>query len=211
MSEFDPNDQPIDAGLPSVSPARRSLLKLAASAAPLVATLPCGAAWANNSAYQCVSASKTRSDTAGAVLSIATSNTDGFSRVIGLKYSYRKVTARPPLPPIVTTAVAYGSSAFGTTQYMDDGTIFNPTGWSLNPTISPTPSTVYLMVLFTPVYSPSDPTVPVTVSSPCTPGTFDSIPSCVYPASRRQTGVGGNMGIYTSCLLSVQAGPPPDL
>jgi hypothetical protein len=91
---------------PAVSERRRRLLKAALRTAPLVLTLPSGAALANTSAYQCIASSRARSVGSGSSAPQVVATLDHWERVVVPKYKYTfkwVVTWKNPDPPGNTT------------------------------------------------------------------------------------------------------------
>ena len=101
---------------------RRDLLKQAALAAPLIATLPSGAVWANASSYQCVAQDATRTPNP------AVPAADEWLRLAAtvVDYSHGNETA-------TVYELPDGS------LWLPDGSEFDPQGWRrLDSTAAPT-------------------------------------------------------------------------
>ena len=175
---------------------RRKLLKAAASAAPLVATLPLGGAWATSTS-QCIADAAAQS-AAGQIANTRSwppPNSDTYVRVQGQQVTFTKGTC---CPPRTETAIVYHIAALdGGAEWKywkADGSSFNPTGWTRG-----TVANVALLKVFHPVPNATN---PLTVEQ-CIPGTNDSVPTCLFPVTQVQLGSTQNIGIQTSCLCSV--------
>lgn len=190
---------------------RRRLLKAAAASAPLIATLPNGAAFATASTAQCViearDASKTDQDStfdAKAALG------DGYVRVKGIQTEFTRVVESKTRQAGVTQdvdviKVVYSFPSAPSTYYNVDGTVFNPAegGWTKGAS-----QEVYLLRVFVPTDGSGTPvgTDPQSVDN-CSfvSGVAQDIPpQCIYPVGQRDFyRDDGNMGLTTSCLCSV--------
>lgn len=186
---------------------RRSLLRTAAATAPLIATLPNGAAMANASTYQCVvkNSNETPPNTQPNI------DTDMFVRV-------KAKTWDSFIPGEGPTKFYNFSSLDGSDTNITVDTKGNR--YNQSPPTSPEPAEIYLLVLYQPVDGdpmnglyvenridpeispfPSQCTVKTglngwTAPAPGAPaGAY-----CVYPIA--QFGDGGNMGATHSCLAS---------
>jgi len=178
------------------SPERRRLLKAAAAATPLIATLPCGAARATSSTYQCaiVDRSMTQSGyVAGAVDGeqegpYPNTKWDGYVRVQGWEYVYSDGGTEITLYTIDPAVVEEGHEDDATFYQANGDTFDDFTGLTR---VSADP--VGLLKLY--------------VAS----GDIDDVHSCsvepcIYPAQQLGSGT-GNFGLTGTCLTSVCAGP----
>ncbi|WP_295431458.1 hypothetical protein [uncultured Thiodictyon sp.] len=209
-------------GADEIQETRRRLLRAAAAAAPLVATLPSGAAYALGSTSQCIDLSRDASQ--GAAFNPALSGTsDGFARVAGLSYIFQKGT-RPDT--VTVPVIAIGTSADtppyyfassgsvivgGTTYSYTVGAVFKPDefiggGWTKF--TGPTP--VQLAKLYRAASDTGDAYNNPTCAVDCLPAGTDPSSQCVFPLSQigppdtqGEGSPGNNMGLTTSCLTSV--------
>jgi hypothetical protein len=102
-------------------------------------------------------------------------------------------------PPQIETVNVYQLTAYPGQLLSASGDIFDPASFS--PAFQQVPgSSTQVSVLA--LYQPDDPNDPTTVGQ-CIPGTNDPLPTCLYPAS--QFSPNGNIGMTTSCLVSVTA------
>jgi hypothetical protein len=181
------NDQQ---GQSSPDSARRRLLRAAASAAPLVATLPSGAALATASTYQCILDDKDASDglTKNRGGDFVTS-LDHWARVPAKRTVWTKTENST-----TTTVRAYRFSETGPWYKQGDGTEFDPAGYTPSKT-----EDVYVLQLYQP--NATDPTGLVA----CQTQGPASLPNggCIYPVAKRDTADLGNMGVRGSCLCSI--------
>jgi len=179
---------------------RRNFLKAAASAAPLVATLPSGATWATSTS-QCILDAITASPSLPGAVDLSPPSADQFVRVKGEAVTWQEVQYNPP-PPALKTQLTYHIKALdnGTELYwMPNGEPFvPPAGWTVKGRTD-----VGLLQVFTPQPSTTDPT---TVGS-CSPGTYDTQGVCLYPVSQVKS---PNIGMQASCLCSVNPGAMPN-
>ena len=171
---------------------RRRLLR-AAAAAPLMATLPSGAAYANVSAFQCVVSSKSSSDAGSPLLS--RSGRDQWVRQVATSRRFR------------TTMHGFAEIKdgwlIGSTWYDAQGNIFVPNlgvGCSIVTDYCPvgSPATVYVLVIYQPVPNGINPTSVNVIG--------------IYPQysipSNRPSQV-NNIGLFVSCMCSVAPGSNP--
>jgi hypothetical protein len=170
---------------------RRKVL-LAAAAAPIVATIPNGAAWAS-SVFQCVQSSS--DDSEGAALTL--SEPDEWVRTAALTAQF--VTTQQGLPsPIPLWSLDNGTTWLdesGVAQAAStDTTNCNP---ATQYCVSGTPTTTYVLAVYQANPDPEN----------ATAVTFQGF----YPieAPEAQSGDQGNIGLYTSCLCSVNPGTGP--
>jgi len=187
------------------SPERRRVLKAAAAAAPLVATLPCGTARATSSTYQCAIVDRYNTQSPGFPTAVengalpvppsaSTYSTawDGYVRTQGYEYVFSK-DGDPDSPlTLYTIGNTADDDGLGTFYKANGDTFVDPSApgndWSLD---SATP--VGLLVMYV-ADSATDPTCVETC-----PG-----PSCIYPRAQVGDGGGsGNFGLTGSCLASV--------
>ena len=185
--------------------ARRRFL-LASAAAPVVATLPHGTAWAS-SIYQCVRTSSDQSE--GAVLSPTT--LDEWVRTPALAASFR--TSNPNLTP---SSINLWSLDDGRTWLDENGTQVPEA--NSDPTTCDQ-STEYCLRSNNP--DPNDPTAPLGtrrvyvlasyIADPDVANATSVVFQGFYPEERPavQGGDSGNIGLLTSCLCSLNpnAGP----
>jgi hypothetical protein len=182
-------------------PSRRRLLRAAATVAPVIATLPNGAAWANASTAQCIVTSRDTSQSASTV-GVPPSNVpafdvttapDNFVRAPGLETTFKRGTA-----PNVERQVVY-SFPPDTTYYTPAGSVFNPRRWTVESTRE-----VLLLRVFQPTSDTGDViSNPTSVDNCPTAGPIP--PQCIFPVSKRDTtgDLAGNTGLAYSCLCSV--------
>lgn len=205
-----------DSRTPSID--RRRLLRAAVAAAPVMATLPNGAALANASARQCLIQDKSHSDSFDIGVDPYTfdlsDSIDGYVRFTNAEKTWRvrigpgqfvfPVTYPMGTYPLDHPVVDLRGDPI---EYKADGTIFVPNSGN-GDTVQST-RTVYLLGLYKPLPESSD--FPTTVDTcdlngatqPTPQGTINAGLQCFWPVSERQTGNGGNMGISGSCLASV--------
>lgn len=187
--------------------ARRRFLKLAATAAPLVATLPSGAARAMGSSSQCILDAIGASDNGNVapVSSWLPPTSDTYIRQEGQQVSFSRED-QTTFPPTIETRTAFHIAALdsGSVQryWLADGSEFFPTPAVGKPWTEDGRSNVGLLKVF----QPDSWTDPTTVGQ-CDPGTNDTPPTCLYPVSRIVPG--GNIGIQASCLCSVNPNALP--
>jgi len=180
--------------------ARRRFLKLAATAAPLVATLPSGAARAMGSSAQCVLDAIEASDD-GVVPAVSTwlpPTSDTYVRLQGQQVSFSR-DDQSTFPPSIETRTAFHIEALDGTDerfWLADGSEFFPTPSGEPAWNEDGRANVGLLKVF----QPDSRTDPTTVGQ-CSPGPNDGPPTCLYPVSRIVPG--GNIGIQASCLCSV--------
>jgi len=166
---------------------RRRLLQAAAAAAPLIATLPNGAAAATASTAQCIVASRNASP--NDVIQGTTG--DAFVRHHGTMTDFRLDSAP------ATTETAYSMAADSGTYYKSDGTVFDTAGWTK---VENSESNVLLLRVFQPISDTFDPVGNPTSMADC--GGHSIRPQCIFPVTKQDPG-SGNMGITASCLCSV--------
>ena len=178
---------------------RRRFLKSAAVVAPLVATLPNGAAQAAGSTAQCI-LDNIEDSQGGAIEPVVASPPppgDGYSRMTATRISFRRSLGG--FPPQFENVNVYQLTAYPGQFFDATGAIFDPAAFT--PAFQEVPNSrtpVSVLVL----YQPDDPTDPTTVTS-CIPGTNDPDTTCLYPVT--QFSPDNNIGITTSCLVSVTA------
>lgn len=209
-------------GADEIQETRRRLLRAAAAAAPLVATLPSGAAYALGSTSQCIDLSRDASQ-GGAFNPALSGTSDGFARVPGFSYQFVKPGVRPatgvPVISMSSNIAPYyfastGSVVVGvpaTTYSYTVGAEFKPDefaggGWTRNTG----PTSVQLVKLYRAASDTGDAYKNPTCAVDCLPTTTtDPSSQCIFPLS--QIGApdapgqnpGNNMGLTTSCLTSV--------
>jgi hypothetical protein len=167
---------------------RRRLLQAAAATAtaPLIATLPNGAAAATASTAQCIVTS--RGSSPPNVISNATPPSDTFVRQHGTMAVFRL-----DAPP-ATTETVYSIAPVSGTYYNSDGTEFDTDGYTKD-----SEDDVLLLRVFKPISDTGDPVNNPTSMDNCgsTP-----IPRCIFPVTQLNPSP-DNMGIAASCLCSV--------
>jgi hypothetical protein len=188
------NDQQ---GQSSPDSARRRLLRAAASAAPLIATLPSGAAFATASTYQCISKDKAAS--AGTV-----PNFDDYKQSLDQWYrskAYRVVWTHTSSPDIPT--YRFSTDEVNGPFYLEEGGgLFDLTkypGYTKGSAVE-----VYVLRL----YVPDNASDPTDVYPACTNpngagvpnGTASPSDQCVFPFTNRQ---GDVMALTGSCWCSI--------
>lgn len=200
-----------------VQEGRRRLLRSAAAAAPLIATLPSGAAFAFASASQCINQGRVESQSPG-FPSWLTGPSDGFARVAGFQYTFRQGAFRPPRNVTVFSIGAtpnstyyFGESGAVAGNTYTIGAVFDPTtfaGGNWNVTdAGATP--VQLLKLYRAESDTGDPYNNPTCANDCTPAATDPTSECVFPLSQigppdpPGQNPGNNTGLATSCLMSV--------
>jgi hypothetical protein len=185
---------------------RRNFLKAAASAAPLVATLPSGAAWATSTS-QCILDAIKASPTLTGAVDWPPPSADQFVRVKGETVTWEQTQYVPP-PPTLKTQLTYHIPSLdnGTELYwMPDGKPFDPTDWKEKGRTD-----VALLQVFTPQPWTADPSkIGPTTVGPCSPGESDTKGGCIYPVSQVNTANPPNIGMQASCLCSVNPGAMP--
>lgn len=195
-----PSDQssPRPANPPTMSASRRRLLKAAARSAPLIATLPSGAALANASAFQCLT--PLQEAATGGAPDGALPSPDGYLRVLAELVIFKNAVLN------IETGRAYRIPFAGGTKLIDmNGNLFQIPRNS----IEGSSSAVYLLVLYR-----SRNTDPVTVDQECdlrtvTGWTPTSPKNCVYPIAQVSTvQPGGNLGMVASCWCSLSPNDP---
>ena len=182
---------------------RRHLLRAAAVTAPLVATLPSGAAMANASSFQCAVVDQNKLPTAA-----INPQDDTFVRVQGKTWT--------------ETIAGTGEVTFYNFTSLDgqDNVTVDADG-NRYPTPAPLPQTatdIYLLVLYQPVggdainglhVDDSEPPLPSQCTVKSNLSGWTQAPDgstgtyCVYPVA--DLGAGGSMGITGSCLASFTA------
>ena len=171
------NDHPLDDATPdreSVAQGRRRLLKAAATTAPLIATLPNGAAWASASTAQCIATSKTANP------STVASQADAFVRQAGFQYT---------ITPGNITVYSIGATE-GSPYYLANGTVRD---LQTGETISSPGTSVALLRYFKPNTDSTD-----VADCATTP-----VPNCVYPRIQVAAPSADNQPLYGTCLCSV--------
>lgn len=169
---------------------RRRLLQAAAAAAPLIATLPNGAAAATASTAQCIVASREAKPLNNVIPD--TPPRDTFVRQHGTMAVFH-FNAQP------NTKETVYSMAFDPvpgTYYKSDGLVFDPTEWTKE-----TENPVLLLRVFRPVSDNGNPDTNPTSMADC--GTPPIPPRCIFPVTQQESSNIGNMGIAASCLCSV--------
>jgi hypothetical protein len=172
---------------------RRRLLQAAAATAtaPLIATLPNGAAAATASTAQCILASRA----ADPDDVISASAPDTFVRQHGTMADFHL-----DAPPN-TKQTVYSIAPDSDTYYQSNGDVFITTGWTKD-----NEKQVLLLRVFRPVSDNGDTDTNPTSMVDC--GSTPIPPQCIFPVTKQDPGSDtGNMGIAASCLCSVN----PDL
>lgn len=178
---------------------RRRLLKMAAAAAPLVATIPCGAARASGSAAQCLidAIDNSEAGLVDPVQSVPAPPGDTYVRVQGKRIIFAR-NDETVFPPVIDEVVAFQVPGYPSgTYFRADGTVFDPNENPSNPYTQQSSADVGLLKVF----QPDSRTDPTTVGD-CVPGGNDSASTCLYPVSQIDS---NNIGVQASCLLSVTA------
>jgi hypothetical protein len=175
---------------------RRRLLKAAAAGAPLIATLPNGAAWATASTAQCIVSSRTASPQN--VASDPPPAGDTFVRQMGREVQVGPTGSSDP----ATFVTVYTISPDNTTYYNADGSVYSsgglPSGFQ-----EKTATSKQLLRVFDATSDTGDPAGNPTGIANC--GATPTPPRCIFPVD--QVGSSGdNQPIYTSCLCSVTPG-----
>ena len=170
---------------------RRRLLQAAAATAtaPLIATLPNGAAAATASTAQCIVASRNASPLNN-VIPEATPPLDTFVRQHGTMAVFHL-----DAPP-ATTETVYSIAPDSGTYYKSDGTVFDTAGYTKD-----SEDDVLLLRVFKPFSDTGDP-----INNPTSMDNCGSPPiptQCIYPVTQQNA---DNMGIAASCLCSVNPG-----
>lgn len=168
---------------------RRRLLR-AAAAAPLMATLPSGAAYANVSAFQCVVSSKTSSDDGAPLMS--RSGRDTWVR--------QAVTTRRFRTTQHGTAEVKDGWLLGGVWYDANGQTFVPNlsgSCSIATDYCPvgSPGTAYVLVIYRPVPDGVDPTSVDVI------GLYPQ-----YSTEYNRPSQVGNIGLFATCMCSVAPG-----
>ena len=179
----------------TVVQSRRRLLKAAAATAPLIATLPNGAAWATASTAQCI----INSQTAGAANVVTDPPPAGDTLVRQLG---REVIVGPKTTNDSSRLTVYTIDPDDGTYYKSDGTLFIDNSWE-----EKSSTDVQLLRVFTatPISDPTSVknclggTSPTTGSNTVTYAVPN--PGCIYPASLRSPS--DNQPLAMSCLCSV--------
>ncbi len=167
---------------------RRRLLQAAAAAAPLIATLPNGAAAATASTAQCIVASREASPSDV----IPAPALDTFVRQHGTMAVFHLDGNTETKETVYSMAATPPS-----TYYKSDGTVFDTTGW-----IKDSETDVLLLRVFRPTSDTFDPVENPTSMADC--GSTPIPPQCIFPVTKQDPGSNaGNMGITASCLCSV--------
>lgn len=189
------NDHPFDDATPdreSVAQGRRRLLKAAATTAPLIATLPNGAAWATASTNQCIIDSRN-----GASVDVVTSG-DGFVRQNGQEVKIGLKTSTDPQ----TYKTYYTIDPDDTTYYDVNGNVYALTSdYEVK-----SKTDVQLLRFFDATSDTGDIANNPTGAANC--GDTPIPPQCIYPVDKKAT-AGNNQALYTSCLCSVNPGLLP--
>jgi hypothetical protein len=193
---------------------RRHLLKAAASAAPLIATLPNGAALANGSAFQCLEKDKTESDKGPGSLG-GPNNLEPGGNWITVQVPYwegtKTVGGESTLISVFKLELSGGTEWWEDAAPNDDSIApvqlpgnFDPNnaaGYSLTQRAD-----ANVLVFFDP--EPNE--LPYTALFDCTGTTQlpqeltdDEKRFCAYPRRLRDTNIGGLMGNNGSCMMSL--------
>jgi hypothetical protein len=189
-------------GADTEDPVRRRLLRAAASAAPLIATLPSGAALAVASAYQCVPKDKTASDELADTPPSTTTDfqssppppTDRWLRIAATRQRWVKGAK----PADFVYAISFPSD--DTFWYLESGERFDTTGYRA----VGRPETVAVLRIYSEnALAMGDLSDSCTVTVPT--GANPPNSGCVFPVARR--GVGDNMGLTGSCWTSIPIAP----
>jgi hypothetical protein len=161
---------------------KRRLLK-AAAAAPLVASLPTGPAWAMASASQCVIDSKQDTQESGnASLGYKFPNElDSLVRVKAKFHKYQSVSD----PSVIVSVFELP----GGELYLEDGTVFDPTGYNDLGAFD-----VYVLQIYEPDY--------IATGDPEAPNSVHNVGP--WPKFQLSSTDGPNMGITGTCLCSVE-------
>jgi len=170
---------------------RRRLLQAAAAAAPLIATLPNGAAAATASTAQCIVASRNAIPSPSNVIEGTTG--DAFVRQRGTEAVFNLNGTNQE--------TVYSIAPDSDTYYQSNGDVFITTGWTKD-----NEKQVLLLRVFRPVSDNGDTDTNPTSMVDC--GSTPIPPQCIFPVTKQDPGSDtGNMGIAASCLCSVN----PDL
>jgi hypothetical protein len=232
-SQAEPVNQQIQPLHTVLSARRRQLLKAAASAAPLIATLPSGEALANASALQCViNQQEGRGGAPAGVLEAPIPSDDTFARVPGRILGYKiqlpdgstqlvRVYQIPELPPGTGTITVYGNNSDLWSDAPVPGTWFdisaanfagidNPAEFLMVYRDDPAPIGDKTDVAVTSALLPSDcdivTGIPNWPGSPTSPTGPTSPQHCVYPlAVQASPNAAGNIALAGSCLASFAA------
>ncbi len=192
-------------------------MKHAAQAAPLIATLPSGAALAQASVSQCLVTSKDESD-AGVPTNVNPNPTSGAGWEEGWVVRNATLTTYirlEPQPPVRVKVYTITASDQSTTywEYVVSGT--NADDESLPATeLAQAPTdppytllgseAVQVLQFYKPIGNP--PTGVLNCADTGTPPT-DPADRCVYPIVVREIGPGGDTALAQTCLCSVIANP----
>jgi hypothetical protein len=172
----------------TVVQSRRRLLKAAAATAPLIATLPNGAAWATASTAQCIITSRTG---AANVVSDPPPDGDTFVRQKGREV----VVGKEDETDTSKWKTVYTIKPDDTSYYDSDGKKYNlPGSWEEKA------STDKQLLRFFDATSPDDVVNNPTGVENC--GDTPIPPQCIFPVDQVGSG-GNNQPLATSCLCSV--------
>ena len=181
----------------TVVQSRRRLLKAAVATAPLIATLPNGAAWATASTAQCIIASRDASKDNPDIHFDARGSLDSFVRMVGRQTEFKEKNGP-------RRKVVYSFPPNYSPYYDVSGVVFEPEGWRV---LNKSEQTVYLLRVFVPRDDNGTPSSDPTTVTDCTflSGPSHSIPpQCIFPVGQRDFSSDfGNMGLTVSCLCSV--------
>jgi len=198
------------------TPERRRLLKAAAAAAPLIATLPSGAARAMSSTSQCIIQDRAKCQIDQTVDgAVALLDYDGYARELGFAYVFSNGT---------NDVTVYQVPALGSQYYFgSSGTLANGTEYTIGEVFSPSggdatggydwsqtsgPQQVLLLRLYRAESDTGDALDNPTGVTTCSPGTTDTGSTCLFPVSQigspdeLNQNPGNNTGLTTSCLTS---------
>ena len=175
----------------SVDLSRRKLLR-AAAAAPVLATIPSGAAFANASAYQCVITSKEQSD-AGVPL-MSRRDQDQWVRLAVTQQDFGTLDNGNPVTK---------------TGWLIDGNWYDDTGAPFTPNFDPScdfttefcPITEPQPALVLAIYQPVPDGIAPTSVTPAAAG-FQAFYPITSTEGNRPSEV-GNIGLFVSCYCSV--------
>lgn len=185
---------------PEPSTNRRRLLKAAATSAPLMATLPSGAALANASAFHClVGMQGEAGGVANEVIEL-----DGFIRVPARRREYTDPVGGDTFVRYVVSSSDHGGSG---------ELILDSNGESYTSLEDSLPENaefirqfnVYLLRVFGTTGTANDPPVELLGDGGCT-GNGSSPNQCFWPIARQDSAQPGNIPLAGSCYCSIYPG-----